>query len=53
MTPRVVVADDQAQVRTGCRMIIDAQDDLGAVGEASDGREAVRLTLELARLMWC
>ncbi|MEW2300838.1 response regulator transcription factor [Streptomyces sp. NPDC006655] len=48
MTLRVVVADDQALVRTGFRMIIDARDDLEVVGEASDGREAVRLTRELA-----
>jgi DNA-binding NarL/FixJ family response regulator len=46
MTLRVVVADDQALVRTGFRMIIDARDDLEVVGEASDGREAVRLTRE-------
>jgi DNA-binding NarL/FixJ family response regulator len=47
VTLRVVVADDQALVRTGFRMIIDARDDLEVVGEASDGREAVRLTGEL------
>ncbi|MFF3166590.1 response regulator [Streptomyces sp. NPDC003273] len=47
MTVRVVVADDQALVRTGFRMIIDARDDLEVAGEASDGREAVRLTREL------
>lgn len=43
MTIRVVVADDQAMVRTGFRMIIDARDDLEVVGEAADGDEAVRL----------
>ncbi|MCX4816571.1 response regulator transcription factor [Streptomyces sp. NBC_01239] len=47
MTLRVVVADDQVLVRTGFRMIIDARDDLEVVGEASDGREAVRLTRDL------
>ncbi|MFJ2163218.1 response regulator [Streptomyces sp. NPDC087856] len=47
MTLRVVVADDQVLVRTGFRMIIDARDDLEVVGEAGDGREAVRLTQDL------
>jgi DNA-binding NarL/FixJ family response regulator len=43
VTIRVVVADDQALVRAGFRMIIDARDDLEVVGEASDGQHAVRL----------
>ncbi|MFG3282267.1 response regulator [Streptomyces sp. NPDC048111] len=47
MTIRVVVADDQALVRGGFRMIIDARDDLEVVGEAADGRHAVRLVGEL------
>jgi len=38
---RIVVADDQALVRAGFRMILDAQDDLEVVGEAADGEEAV------------
>ena len=41
MTVRVLVADDQDLVRTGLRMIIDAQDDMQVVGEAVDGRAAV------------
>ena len=42
MTPvRVLIADDQALVRAGFRMILDAEDDLEVVGEASDGLEAV------------
>jgi DNA-binding NarL/FixJ family response regulator len=40
---RVVVADDQALVRSGFRMILDAKPDLEVVGEAGDGREAVAL----------
>ena len=40
-TIRVVVADDQEIVRTGLRMILDAQPGIEVVGEAADGREAV------------
>jgi DNA-binding NarL/FixJ family response regulator len=43
MTVRVVIADDQALVRGGFRMILDARDDMEVVGEASDGREAIAL----------
>jgi DNA-binding NarL/FixJ family response regulator len=45
MTIRVLIADDQDIVRTGLRMILDAQPDIEVVGEAVDGRDA----LELAR----
>lgn len=38
---RVLLADDQSMVRTGLRMILEAQSDLVVVGEAADGREAV------------
>jgi DNA-binding NarL/FixJ family response regulator len=44
---RVLIADDQALVRAGFRMILDAEDDLDVIGEASDGAEAVRLASEL------
>ena len=37
----VVVADDQALVRSGFRMILDAEPDIGVVAEAADGREAL------------
>jgi DNA-binding NarL/FixJ family response regulator len=47
MTVRVVIADDQALVRGGFRMILDARDDMEVVGEASDGREAIALVEEL------
>lgn len=47
MTVRVLVADDQAMVRTGFRLIIQSQPDLEVVGEAGDGEEAVRLAREL------
>jgi DNA-binding NarL/FixJ family response regulator len=38
---RVLLVDDQALVRGGLKMIIDAQPDLEVVGEAADGREAI------------
>jgi DNA-binding NarL/FixJ family response regulator len=40
---RVLIADDQALVRSGFRMILEARDDLEVVGEAEDGTEAVAL----------
>ena len=44
---RVLIADDQALVRAGFRMILDAEDDLDVVGEAADGAEAVELARRL------
>ena len=44
---RVLVADDQALVRAGFRMILDAQPDIEVVGEAADGREALTTAREL------
>ena len=38
---RVLLVDDQALVRAGFRMILDAEPDIDVVGEASDGREAI------------
>jgi DNA-binding NarL/FixJ family response regulator len=37
----VLIADDQALVRAGFRMILEAEEDMDVVGEAADGREAV------------
>ena len=48
MTIRVVLADDQALLRKGFRMILEAEDDMEIVGEAADGADAVRL-VELYR----
>ena len=45
MSIRVLVADDQALVRSGFRMILEAREDIEVVGEAEDGAEAVELAL--------
>ena len=47
MTVRVLLVDDQALVRGGLRMIIDAQPDLEVVGEAADGREGIEAFFRL------
>jgi DNA-binding NarL/FixJ family response regulator len=44
---RVGIADDQALVRSGFRLIVDAREDLDVVGEAEDGRQAVALVEDL------
>lgn len=41
----VVIADDQALVRGGFRALLDAQDDITVVGEASNGEEAIQLAV--------
>ncbi len=38
-----MLVDDQAMVRTGFRMILEAESDITVVGEAEDGREAVEM----------
>jgi DNA-binding NarL/FixJ family response regulator len=43
---RVLIADDQAMVREGLRLILDAQEDLDVVGEAGDGASALRAVAE-------
>jgi len=40
---RVAIADDQAMVRAGFRLIVQSQKDMQVAGEASDGNEAVEL----------
>jgi DNA-binding NarL/FixJ family response regulator len=47
MSIRILIADDDHLVRTGLRMMIETQSDLEVVGEADDGRVAVRLAREL------
>jgi DNA-binding NarL/FixJ family response regulator len=44
---RILIADDQALVRAGFKMILDAEDDLDVVGEAADGAAAVELARRL------
>jgi DNA-binding NarL/FixJ family response regulator len=43
VTIRVLLADDQALIRAGFKMIVGAEPDLEIAGEAADGREAVDL----------
>jgi DNA-binding NarL/FixJ family response regulator len=43
---RILLADDQALVRGGFRMILEAEPDLQVVGEAADGSEVVERALE-------
>ncbi len=45
---RVLLADDQPLLRMGFRLILEGEDDLCIVGEASNGAEAVRHVRELA-----
>jgi DNA-binding NarL/FixJ family response regulator len=47
MGTRVLIADDQAMVRTGFRLILESEPGLEVVAEAGDGEEAVRLAREL------
>ena len=48
MTIGVVVADDQAIVRAGFRLLIDSEPDLSVLGEAADGAEAVAIARKTA-----
>ena len=41
MSLRVLIVDDQALVRAGFRMILDAEEDIDVAGEAADGADAV------------
>jgi len=40
---RIVLADDHAVIRRGLRLLLEEQSDMTVVGEAGDGREAVKL----------
>ena len=41
MSIRVLIVDDNAVVRAGLRLLLDAEDDIETVGEAGDAREAI------------
>ena len=44
---RLILADDHALVRSGLRMLLEAQPDMEIVAEVENGREAVEKTLEI------
>ena len=43
---RILLADDQALIRSGIRSLLEAEDDIEVVAEATDGRQAVTLAAE-------
>ena len=43
----MLIADDQALVRAGFKMILEAEPEIDVVGEAEDGQEAVEMIREL------
>jgi DNA-binding NarL/FixJ family response regulator/class 3 adenylate cyclase len=45
---RILIVDDQALVRAGFRMILEAEEDIEVVGEAADGRAAVEAATSLS-----
>ncbi len=47
MSIRVILADDQAMVRQGIRLLLEREEGIRVLAEAADGREAVRLAREL------
>ena len=47
MSVRVLLADDQAMVRTGFRMILESDPEIDVVGEAANGEQAVAATRRL------
>lgn len=47
MSITVFLADDHAVVREGLRLLLEAQGDIKVIGDAADGRQAVRQVAEL------
>ena len=50
---RVLLADDQALIRAGFRVLLDAADDIEVVGEAGDGAQAVDAGPPSSAPTWC
>ncbi len=48
MPIKAFIADDHAMMREGLRLIIETEKDIRVIGEAADGRQAVRLIQQLA-----
>jgi DNA-binding NarL/FixJ family response regulator len=46
-TTRILIADDQADVRSGLRLVLDAQPDMTVVGEAANGAKAIEMARHL------
>jgi DNA-binding NarL/FixJ family response regulator len=47
MTIRVLLVDDQELLRTGFRLILEAEPDIDVVGEAVDGADGVRIAAQV------
>jgi two-component system response regulator NreC len=47
MKTTILLADDHTIMRSGLRMLLEKHEDMVVVGEADDGRQAVRLAMEL------
>ncbi|MCT2590162.1 response regulator transcription factor [Streptomyces sp. N2-109] len=47
VTTRILIADDQEDIRSGFRLVLDSQPDMTVVGEAADGEAAIALAHEL------
>jgi len=45
---RILLADDQALIRSGIRSLLDAEDDIEVVAEAADGRSNAAIATELS-----
>src|SRR6266699_436944 len=44
---RIILADDHAVIRRGIRLVLEEQENFQVIGEAGDGREAVKLAESL------